>query len=35
MSDRELDAAHHLHPFTNQAILRDEGGPTVYVSGTG
>lgn len=33
MSDRELDAAHHLHPFTDQAVLRDEGGPTVYVSG--
>jgi putrescine aminotransferase len=35
MSDRELDAAHHLHPFTDQALLREEGGPTVFVRGHG
>jgi len=34
-ADRALDAAHHLHPFTDQRILREEGGPTVFVRGQG
>jgi putrescine aminotransferase len=32
---RGLDAAHHLHPFTDNKRLRDEGGPTVMERGRG
>lgn len=32
---RGLDAAHHLHPFTDNRRLRDEGGPTVIERGKG
>jgi putrescine aminotransferase len=32
---RGIDAAHHLHPFTDNQRLRDEGGPTVIEHGKG
>ena len=32
---RGIDAAHHLHPFTDNQRLRDEGGPTVIERGKG
>jgi putrescine aminotransferase len=31
----EIDAAHHLHPFTNNRHLRDTGGPLVIERGEG
>jgi putrescine aminotransferase len=32
---RELDLAHHLHPFTDYKGLADEGGSRIIVSGEG
>ncbi len=32
---KRLDAAHHLHPFTDHALLRQRGGARVMVRGDG
>jgi adenosylmethionine-8-amino-7-oxononanoate aminotransferase/NAD(P)-dependent dehydrogenase (short-subunit alcohol dehydrogenase family) len=32
---RKIDAAHHLHPFTDNKSLKDEGGPVVMDRGKG